>query len=141
MSGKNKAHSSTCRWTRPLLLVGGLVVIITSITATWLLQEVEYLRIGSPSSTHTAVVTYRRYEAFKFTAPGQSGDKAGFIRIESSSGENYGKIPVPMIWMSRELEWTKDGARLPVVGEWSFPKREYRYWNESQTEEIVKQAR
>ena len=108
---------------------------------TWLFQEVEYLRIDSPDRQYQAVVTYRRLESFRPTFPGQSGDKAGFIRIEDKDGRNYGKIDVPMVWMSRDLEWTKDGADLKLICEWDFPKREYRFWNESQTEEIVKHAR
>ena len=124
-----------------MLIASCLVVLIIGATVTWLFQEVEYLRIDSPDRQYQAVVTYRRLESFRPTFPGQSGDKAGFIRIEDKDGRNYGKIDVPMVWMSRDLEWTKDGADLKLVCEWDFPKREYRFWNESQTEEIVKHAR
>jgi len=115
-------------------------MIVTSV-ATWLFQEVEYLRIDSPDRQYQAIVTYRRMESFRPTFPGQSGDKAGFIRIVDKDGKNYGKIGVPMVWMSRDLKWTNGGADLPVVCEWDFAKREYRFWNESQTVEIVKHAR
>jgi hypothetical protein len=110
-------------------------VLIIGVVAIWLFQEVEYLRIDSPDRQ------YRRLESFGSTFPGQSGDKAGFIRIEDKDGRNYGKIGVPMVWMSRDLEWTKGGADLKLVCEWDFAKREYRFWNELQTEEIVKHAR
>lgn len=72
--------------------------------AIWLLQEVEYERISSPDGGYTAIVTYRRIEAFRPTFTGQSGEKAGFIRIEDKAERNYGKIGIPMVWMSRDLE-------------------------------------
>lgn len=118
----------------------GVVVIVASI-AVWLFQEVEYLRMDSPDRHYQAIVTYRRIESFRPTLPGQSGDKAGFIRIVDKDGKNHGKIGIPMVWMSRELKWTNGGADLPLVCEWDFAKREYRIWNEAQTEEIVKRAR
>jgi hypothetical protein len=120
------------RW-KTLLLIAGAAVI-------WCMQEVEYLRIDSPDGKFTAIVTHRRYGSVGSFFPGQAGDKAGFIRIEDLSGKTYGKIEVPMIWMSRDLQWTKDGAYLKLVGEWNFAKREYRFWNKSQDVEIVKRA-
>lgn len=120
---------------------GCLIVVITGVTLLWLVQEDEYLRIDSPDGKHTAIVTYRRYNSLLPTMPGGSGDKEGFIRIVDHAGSNYGKIHVPMVSMSRDLEWTADGAYLKLVGEWGFSKREYRYWNDAQTEEIVKTAR
>jgi len=107
----------------------------------WLFQQVEYLRVDSPDGEYTAIVTYRRYESFQPTFPGQSGDKAGFIRIEDKDGQNYGRVGLPMVWMSRDLEWTNDGADLKLICEWDFTKREYRFWNDAQTKEIVKHAR
>lgn len=122
-------------------LFGCLIVVITGVTLFWLVQEDEYLRIESPDGKYTAIVTYPRYRSLLPMMPGGSGDKEGFIRIEDSGGSNYGKIDVPMVSMSRDLEWTADGARLKLVGEWVFLNREYRYWNEAQNEEIVKSAR
>ena len=126
---------------RTVVIVGGLVLWIVGTVAAWLLQEIEYLRIDSPDGQYQAIVTYRRYEAFRPAFAGQSGDKAGFIRIEDGDGRNYGRIGIPMVWMSRDLEWTKGGADLPLVCEWDFAKGEYRFWNESQTEEIVKRLK
>ena len=124
-----------------MLIASCLVVLSIGAVATWLFQEVEYLRIDSPDRQYQAVVTYQRLESFRPTFPGQSGDKAGFIRIEDKDGRNYGRIGVPMVWISRDLEWTKNGADLKLVCKWDFAKREYRFWNELQTEEIVKRAR
>lgn len=129
------------RWARPLLIVSGVVVLIVSAVATWLFQEVVYLRIDSPAGRHTAVVSCRRYESFRPTFAGQAGDREGFIRIQGKNGVNYGRIGVPMVGMSRDLEWRNDGADLKLVCEWDFAEREYRFWNESQTREIVKSVR
>lgn len=126
---------------RFLHVIACLIALTTSVGLVWLFQEDEYLRIHSPNGQHTAIVTYRRYESLLPMFPGQSGDKAGSIRIEDVGGLNYGKIGVPMVTMSRDLEWTADGARLKFVGEWVFSNREYRYWNKAQTEEVVKSAR
>jgi hypothetical protein len=129
------------RWRKSLLIAGAAIALIAAAVATWLFQEVEYLRIDSPDGKYTAIVTYRRYESLRPTFPGQSGDKEGFIRIENQNGLNYGKIGVPTIGMSRDLEWTDNGADLKLVCEWDFAKREYRFWNKSQTETIVKRIR
>lgn len=129
------------RWKRPLLIACCFLALIAGISVIWLFQEDEYLRIDSSEGEYTAIVTYRRYESFRPTLPGQSGDKAGFIRIEGKDGRNYGRISVPMVWMASDLEWTDDGAELKLICEWDFAKREYRFWNEAQTKEIVKHAK
>jgi hypothetical protein len=134
---KRLCSTKSKRWA---LLIAAAAVVAIGVVAGWLFQEVEYARVNSPRGGHIAIVTYRRYEAFKSTAPGQSGDKAGFISIEDTSGVRYGKIAVPMVWMFRELVWTEEGAKLPLIGKWTFLKKEYRYWDDDQTEETVKQA-
>jgi hypothetical protein len=103
-----KTPQSKRRW----LMIGYCMLLLLWAVATWLFQEVECLRIGSPNRQHTAVVTYRRYELFQTTFPGQSEDKSGFIRIEDKNGINYGRIEIPMVSMARDLEWTHEGARL-----------------------------
>jgi hypothetical protein len=120
-----------------VLIIFCFIIVGSTTLAAWLLHEQEYLRVSSPNGEHTAIVTYRRYEEFLPRFPGQTGDKAGFIRIEDSSGVNYGKIAIPMVWMSRDLQWTEVGASLKLVADWDFNQREYRYWNEEQTQEFV----
>jgi hypothetical protein len=117
------------------------MVLIAGLAAVLILQEAEYLRINSPDGHYTAIVTYPGGLKFQSSFPGQSGDKAGFIRIEDREGINYGKIGVPMVSMARDLKWTEKGAELTLVGEWNFARREYRFWNESQNEQILEQAR
>lgn len=73
-------------------------------------------------------------------APGQSSDKSGFVRVEGRDGTFYGKIPVPLLGMAGPMWWSKTGLTTPV-GEWDFSKKEYRYWNERQTEEYVRHVR
>ena len=122
---KLSRRSWRCICTVCLLVLGATV---------WLSREVEYRRISSPDSSYTAIVTYRRYQSLLPIAPGQSSDKAGFIRIVDAHGTNYGKIAVPMVWMTGDLKWIPGGARLPLLGQWNFAKREYRYWNDSDAE-------
>lgn len=129
---------STHKWKICLMVLSGAFLLLCAVGAAVLLSEVEYRRFSSPDHHYTAIVTYRRYQSFLPTLPGQSSDKEGSIRIVDSSGTNYGKIAIPMVWMAEELEWTARGAELGIVGRWDFFKREYRYWNEDQTREIVK---
>lgn len=126
---------------RKLLVLICLFLISAVLAAAWLFQEEEYRRFDSSDGKYTAVVTYRRYTLLLPAFPGQSGDKAGFIKIEDGRGANYGKVPVPMVWMASDLEWGDGGARLKFVGEWDFSTREHQYWDVGQIEEIVKVAR
>ena len=125
----------------PLLKVAAIcLLLIAAWLAFFLTREHEYLRIASPDGRYAAVVTYRAYETLLPALPGQSSDMPGFIRIEDQHGSNFGRIEVPMVWMARDLEWTSDGARLALAGEWKFPTREYRY-RDSSDREVVKIAR
>jgi hypothetical protein len=132
-------HRSMRKRRRKWLYILGACLLPISTATFWLFQEVEYRRVVSPDGSYTAIVTYRRYESLKPKAPGRSSDKAGFIRIVDNRGIHYGKIPVPMVWMSDDLQWPPGGARLPLVGEWDFAKREYRYRDSSEAE-IVRTA-
>lgn len=111
-----------------------IAILSLGATAFWLLHEVECRRISSPDRRYSAIVTYRPYESFRRVAPGQSSDKQGYIHIVDANGTNYGKIAVPMVGMADDLEWKPGGARLPLVGEWDFVKREYRYSDPSKGE-------
>lgn len=97
--------------------------------ALWLFQEEEYNRIMSPDGKYVAVVTYRRYHSFIPTSPGQGGDKAGFIYIKDASGVQFGKAPIPMVWMARDLRWDNNGATLPGEVTWNFSARECDLWD------------
>lgn len=113
------------RW---LLFASVLVLAAATLAGmAWLWGEVEYTRIDSPNGNHVAVVTYRRYRSLWVGFPGQAGDKSGFVRIKGKDGTNYGRIPVPFVWLVRELQWAPDGAEMKLVGRWDFPKREYRW--------------
>lgn len=123
---------------RRLLLAAGVTgLLCISCVAYWLLQEIEYTRLSSPKSGHVALITYHRYQSLLPMAPGQSGDKPGYIRITDASGRKYPKLPIPMIQMSRDIIWTKNGATLPLCAEWNFITREVRYWDSAQTRETV----
>lgn len=106
-----------------LMIIGCLIILVGIGVVILLFQEDEYLRVTSPDGKYTAIVTYRRYQALLPMGPGQSSDKPGFIRIEDSSGSNLGKIPLPMVQMAYDLEWTPTGAEIRLVGEWDFSRR------------------
>jgi hypothetical protein len=114
---------------RILLIVLSVIVLVLVIAGITLFQEVVYRKIPSADGRYIAVVTYRRYEAWRPTLPGHSGDKAGFISIYDSAGVQYGRMPIPMVSMGAELEWTLAGAELKCVGEWNFSSRTCRIWN------------
>jgi len=117
------------------------LVFVISMTVVWLFHEEDCFRIASSDGRYTAIVTCRHYTDLMGCFPGQAGDKAGFIRIEGADGVKFGRIPIPMVWMAREIEWTSTGAKLKLIGEWNFLTKEYRYWNKAQTQEIVKSRR
>ena len=118
------------------LVVGFVLLIIFRL---FLVEaEGEYARINSPDGKYTAIATYSLSQLIIPRFPGQSGDKVGYVRIEGSNGIDYGKIPVPMIYMVHDIQWTNHGAQLVAVGDWDFAKREYRYWNKDQTKQYVR---
>jgi len=121
-------------------IIGCLFAVSAGVVSIWLFQEVEYFRFKSPDNQHIAIVTWRRYESWMPAFPGQGSDRPGFVRIEEAGGVNYGRIAIPMVWMARDLEWTRHGAELKMVCQWDFLKQEIRYWNDAQTEEIVGRA-
>lgn len=107
----------------------------------WLLGEEEYVRVNDPTGKYVAVATYQRYRAFLMCAPGGGGDKEGWVTVHGTNGIDYGSIPVPMVSDLYEIRWHDGGAELGIIGEWDFRARSYRYWNEEQTKEIVRQER
>jgi len=116
-------------------------LVLAAVATAWLCQEDECRRYASPDGRYVVIATSPRYESLMPALPGQSGDRSGFLTIEDTAGTFYGKIPVPMVWMAGDVEWTEHGAELAVFGEWDFSTREYRYWNNAQTREIVRHAR
>lgn len=104
------------------------------------LNEVKGKTLMDPSGQYKAVVTYRHYESWIACMPGDSSGKSGFITIYDQKGTSYGKIPVHMISQVSDLRWTENGAWIPAYCEWDFKRGIYRYWNDSQTRETVKQA-
>ncbi len=111
-----------------LFLVMAFVILIT-----W---RSVYAEMPDPTGRYKAIISFYSYLSFIPMAPGSSSDKPCFIRIIDNHGNNYGEIPVPMIQLAREIQWTRDGAQVPVIGEWDFLKRTCFYWNEAQDQRI-----
>ncbi|BDS07038.1 hypothetical protein NT6N_20780 [Oceaniferula spumae] len=101
----------------------------------------ESKRMTDPTGKFTAVVTYRNYQTYIPSAPGDSSGKSGFITIYDHTGTSYGRIPLDMIAQADDLQWTDTGATIPAYCTWNFETRTYRYWNSDQTEETIEHAR
>lgn len=82
--------------------------------------EIEASRFGDPTGEYVAIITYKKWQVPGFSAPGDGGSHPGFIRIEDRKGRDYGKAPLPLLWMASDLKWTAGGARLVGVAEWKF---------------------
>jgi len=121
--------------------VSVLILCTISLCTFWFLGNDEYTRFSDPTGKYTAVVTRPRYLRYIPVFPGQGGDKEGHVTIIDTAGTRYGRIPIPMVSMASELNWIKDGATIKLVGDWNFRNKTYRYWNKSQTKEIVKHVR
>lgn len=100
----------------------------------------ENKRITSPTGRFTAVVSYRNYQTYNPTSPGDTSGKPGFITIYDRAGTSYGRIPLAMIKQADDLKWTDTGAMIPSYCAWNFETREYRYWNSDQTKETIETA-
>lgn len=102
------------------------------------MKKVEYIKIASPDEKYFARVTYNFYQSILPIMPGGSGDKSGHVTIFSKSGKSFGTIPIDMLSMAREIEWTSTGASIKLVGEWDFVNKQISYWNKEQTKLIKK---
>ena len=108
------------RWSwKRRLLVASVALIALPIGGVLFLafQEGEYRREPSPDGRYTAIATYRVLDAMVPRFPGQSGDKAGHIRIEGTDGTDYGRMPVPMVSMIYDIRWEMGGAYLVAIGD------------------------
>jgi hypothetical protein len=84
----------------------------------WNLPRIEYRRIESPDGKFTAIATSPLWAGFVPMMPGASGDKPGRIEIIGNDGCHYGSVEVEMVQSIGDLEWTANGASIPVVHDW-----------------------
>ncbi|MBC2600533.1 hypothetical protein [Puniceicoccus vermicola] len=80
----------------------------------------EYQKIKSPDGRFEATAYYHRYKEWLPLSPGQGGDKSGWIKIESLSGENFGDLKVDRISRINEIEWTPGTAEIKLLGTWNL---------------------
>lgn len=118
---------------RPIkaIFIGCVVILMTFCAgiAVWLFQEKEYSRITSTDGRYAAIVTYRRYQSMIPRLPGQGSDMEGFVVIKDTSGVQYGKVPIALVWMARDIRWDNDGATIPGAVTWKFSTRECASWD------------
>lgn len=80
-----------------------------------------------PTGRYTAICSNLTYFSFIPMMPGQSSDKPCFVKIVDRDGRSHGEVPVPMLQMA-EIEWTPQGGRIKLSGEWDFATRTCRRW-------------
>lgn len=117
------------------VIVGSLAVLVIA-AGVYLRSRVEVIRLSSPSGDHTVVVSERRFETFLPRAPGDGRGAPGFVEIFDRNGSSCGRIPVPMIQFTDDLEWTPTGAAIRLVGEWDLQRHSCVYWSEDQDRQI-----
>ena len=101
-----------------------------------LFGRVEVDRLDGPSGDYVAIISERRYQSYLMRAPGDGGGEPGFVEIFNRSGGSFGRIPLPMVLLDREIEWTSTGAEIRFVGEWDFKHHTCYYWSENQDRQI-----
>ncbi|MBK1831043.1 hypothetical protein JIN77_09925 [Verrucomicrobiaceae bacterium R5-34] len=110
----------------PLVILACAVAAVCAV----LFNPSESKRITRPDGAFTAVVSYRNYQTYLPSAPGDSGGMPGFITIYDRSGQSYGRIPLSKISQANELQWTDTGAIIPGYCNWEFSSRSYRVLDE-----------
>ena len=114
-----------------------LIIICSFIvlTALIVLPRTVYQTHLDPTGFYTAIVSYRSYQSFLPRMPGSSSDKPGFVKIIDKNNKPYGEMPLPMLQLL-ELEWTEQGARIKLIGEWDFINETCWYWDHNGNEQI-----
>lgn len=83
---------------------------------------------ADPTGQYRAVVSYKSYLSLLPMPPGSSSDKPCFVEILGSDGTSQGEIPIPMCQMAN-VQWSTNGASVPMIGEWDFERRTCFYWS------------
>lgn len=116
-----------------LLVLPFAVAIIVGVR---LFARVEVDRLDGPSGDYVAIISERRYQSYLMRAPGDSGGAPGFVEIFNRAGESFGRIPIPLTQMGREIQFTSTGAEIRAVAEWDFKHRTCYYWTEDQDKQV-----
>lgn len=109
------------RVTQIILLVGGTALL--GFSAILLLHTSEYYRIQSPDGRFYAVATYPTWQSFIPMSPGSGGDHSGHVTVYTRDRVSCGRVPVDLVWMIRDIQWSKTNAELPLVAEWNLVNR------------------
>ena len=125
---------------RLLKMISVIFCCIAILVVMALMRPIEYRHIDSPDGRHYAIVTYRFYHNLIPAMPGNASDKPGKVTMYTAEGDPLGAIPVPMISLGTDIEWEASKASLTLIGEWDFVQKTVSYWNDNQTELVVKQV-
>jgi hypothetical protein len=112
-----------------LAVSGSLVALAVSVGVA-LLAPREDARELDPSGRFLAVTMSQPIRSLLPATPGHGGGRPGFLEIVGVDGRSYGRAPLPMVWMVHDLTWSREGAYIPAVAEWSFVGGgACRYWD------------
>lgn len=112
------AERTSCRTPIAIILaIAVMTVIGVVIERHFDLQEVR--RFSSPDGRH-ALIVYRRPPVF--SAPGQGSDAAGIVVLETRAGVQLRQMPVEMVQLVEDPEWTTDRVRLKLLLDWPLPE-------------------
>lgn len=108
--------------TSPKWLMLAIVLIGGALFAAWQLQlqlteaHELYREFVSPDGG-LRVEVWRDRPLFA-TAPGQGSDAPGEVRLIAVSGEILARVPVEMVQMADEVDWSDGRIRIKFVADW-----------------------
>lgn len=82
-----------------------------------------------PSGTYRVETSARRLDRILPRMPGQASDLPVFVEIFDQNNRSLGRMHVPM-WQMAGVQFTEDGAFIPLIGRWNFKQRSCIYQNE-----------
>jgi hypothetical protein len=103
------------------IALGSALALVPLLSLPFVLTG-EYSRVSSPDGSFYAVATFPIWQRYILMMPGQSGDKSGSVAVYTADGRSCGRVPVEMVSFIRGLEWSANGAEIPLVAEWDLSK-------------------
>jgi hypothetical protein len=113
---------------RTIAIIVFVLAASFALCALAMTHRTTYSETRDPSGRYMARISYHSWRSLVPMAPGSSGDKPCFVEIFDVSNQgarrSMGRLPVPMLQLAA-LEWTTDGAEIPLIGAWDFECGEY----------------
>ena len=57
-----------------------------------------------------------------FVMPGQSGDVPGIARLVNAAGMMFAEVPVEMVQLVEDVDWSDGHAYIKLVVDWDLPQ-------------------